>query len=51
MATMRAINATQMQLANGTFLLFYAGFEAGADKGWMATSTDLLTWTDFPGQR
>lgn len=38
-----------IQLANGTFVVFYAGFADAADKGWMATSEDLLTWHDYPG--
>jgi len=38
-----------IRLPNRTFLVFFAGYADGADKGWMATSDDLLTWTGYPG--
>ena len=38
-----------IQLPNGTFALFYAGNTRPGDQGFLATSDDLLTWTNYAG--
>ena len=38
-----------VQLENGTFVIFYAGNLPAGDQGYIATSEDLLTWHNFPG--
>ena len=37
-----------LQLPNGTFALYYAGNTEAGDQGFLATSEDLVTWTNYP---
>lgn len=38
-----------IRLSNGTFVVFYAGNTAAGDQGFLATSDDLISWTNYDG--
>lgn len=38
-----------IRLPNGTYAVFYAGNTVAGDQGFLATSDDLISWRNFPG--